>query len=119
MSNDIEIIIHDNSQIVMDALYNAIDRGISAIGENAVYNAQRYIDIEHRIDTGTMKRSISHNEGIKKNSFYTVVGTNVFYAIYQELGTSRGITPALFLTRSAKNHVDEYIKLMKDSIANA
>lgn len=112
---DINVVIHDNSPEVKHALENAVKRGLIAIGQNAVTNAQRYVDIEDRIDTGNMRRSITHNEGDN----FTIIGTDVFYAIYQELGTSGGIKPAKFLTRAAQNHAEEYIKLLKDSIANA
>ncbi len=107
--------LNDNSPEIQAAIENAINRGVFAIGENAVKNAQHYVDVEKRIDTGRMRRSINHNEGVRE----TIIGTNVEYAYYQELGTSRGIQPALFLTRAARNHSKEYIKIMKQSIKNA
>lgn len=111
----VEISIKNLAPEVQVALENAIKRGLFAIGENAVKNAQHYVDVEKRIDTGRMRRSINHNEGATE----TIIGTNVEYAYYQELGTSRGIQPALFLTRSARNHSKEYVKIMKESIKNA
>ena len=114
----IDIVIHDHSKEVMAALKNAIERGVFAIGEEAVSNAQSYVIKEDRIDTGNMRRSISHNEQTGAENF-TVVGTDVFYAIYQEMGKSRGIKPAYFLTRAARNHTDRYKQILKDSIANA
>lgn len=112
---DIEVVIHDSSPEVLAALENAIKRGLHAIGENAVTNARQYVDIEHRIDTGHMRRSITHNEGDTE----TIIGENVEYAMYQELGTSRGIKPAYFLTRAGRDHMKEYIDLMRESIKNA
>ena len=112
---DIEVKLKNNAPEVQAALENAIKRGLFAIGENAVKNAQHYVDVEQRIDTGRMRRSINHNEGANE----TIIGTNVEYAMYQELGTSRGIKPAYFLTRSARNHSKEYVKIMKESIKNA
>lgn len=117
-SVSIDIVIHDNSKEVKEALMNAIERAVFAIGEEAVSNAQSYVIKEDRIDTGRMRRSIAHNEATG-NEHFTVIGTDVFYAIYQEMGTSRGIKPAYFLTRSAKNHTDRYKQILKDSIANA
>jgi len=110
-----DIKIKDNSSEIQEAIENAIKRGVFAIGENAVKNAQHYVDVEKRIDTGRMRRSINHNEGVKE----TIIGTNVEYAMYQELGTSRGISPAYFLTRSARDHTKEYVKILKESIKNA
>lgn len=115
MASKIEVEIHDYSPEVIAALKNAIKRGLYAIGEEAVSNAQHYVTQEHRIDTGNMRRSIAHNEG----DDFTAVGTDIYYAIYQEMGTSRGIKPALFLTRAAKNFGGRYTKIMKDSIEKA
>ena len=105
----------DNTKIVLAALKNAKARGLKAIGETAEGYAKDVIIDEQRVDTGNMLNSISHKEA----EDYTEVGTAVEYAKYQELGTSRGIKPARFLTRAATEHIAEYRALMEDSLKNA
>lgn len=112
---DITIEIEDHSQEVLDALANAMDRGLDAIGEAAVGHAKDIIIEEDRVDTGTMMNSIDFGKG----DDFVAIGTNVEYAPYQELGTSRGIKPARFLTRAVQDFTDEYQNLMKDSLENA
>lgn len=105
----------DNTKIVLEALKKAKERGLKAIGETAEGHAKDVIIEEHRVDTSRMLNSIGHGEA----EDYTDVGTNVEYAKYQELGTSRGIKPARFLTRAATEHTAEYRALMEDSLKNA
>ncbi len=112
---DIKVEIDSKVPGAMDAFNNAVRRALFAMGENGTTRAQQYITQEGRIDTGLMRASITHQE----HKDFVVIGTNVFYAVYQELGTSRGIKPALFLTRAITNHVDEYRKLIIDSLKNA
>lgn len=110
----ITIEIADHSQEVMDALANAIDRGLDAIGEAAVGHAKDIIVEEGRVDTGTMMNSIDFGKG----EDFVAIGTNVEYAPYQELGTSK-IKPAYFLTRSVRDFLTEYQSIMKESLENA
>ena len=105
----------DNTKIILEALKNAKRRGLKAIGETAEGHAKDVIIEEHRVNTSRMLNSIGHGE----EEDYTEVGTNVEYAKYQELGTSRGIKPARFLTRAATEHTDEYRALMENSLKNA
>ena len=106
---------NNNVQLVLKALENAKARGLKAIGETAEGHAKNVIIEEQRVDTGNMLNSMTHQE----SQNYTEVGTVVEYAKYQELGTSRGITPARFLTRAATEHTDEYRALMENSLKNA
>lgn len=111
----IEIKLEDNSPEVLAALRNAIERGLATVGEEAETYAKGVITDEDRVDTGMMLNSISHREG----EDFTAVGTNVERAIYQELGTSRGIKPAKFLTRAVTENLDRYRAIFKDSLENA
>lgn len=111
----VQITITDNSDEVLKALENAIDRALDAIGETAVGYAQDVITEAGRVDTGTMRESVDtdHDERI------VIVGTNLEYAPYHELGTSKGIKPIHFLKRAATEHTEEYKNLVKDSLENA
>ena len=56
----ITVHIEDNSQEVLDALRNAIERGAMAIGEKAVTHAKQNIEEQHAVDTGRLKNSITY-----------------------------------------------------------
>ena len=111
----VQITITDNSDEVLNALENAIDRSLDAIGETAVGYAQDVITEAGRVDTGTMRESVDtdHDERI------VIIGTNLEYAPHHELGTSKGIKPIHFLKRAATEHTEEYKNLVKDSLENA
>jgi hypothetical protein len=40
-----------------------------------------------RVDTGNLRRSITHEVSLDLRGWYMRFGTNVYYGIYQELGT--------------------------------
>lgn len=111
----VKIELTDNSDEVLAALENAIDRTLDAIGETAVGYAQDVITEAGRVDTGRMRREIGSDHDNKT----VVIGTNVEYAPYHELGSSRGIKPIHFLKRAATEHTEEYKGFVKDSLENA
>lgn len=111
----VNITITDNSDEVLAALENAIDRALDAIGETAVGYAQDVITEAGRVDTGRMRREIGSDHDEKT----VIIGTNVEYAPYHELGSSRGIKPIHFLKRAATEHTEEYKGFVKDSLENA
>lgn len=99
---------------------------LSAIGEDAAHTAAERAPV----DTGRLKNSISwatqaaHGGGDsmplatpEKNSVY--IGSNVHdekgnnYAIYQEFGTSRGVTGKHFIQFGASAHAAEYGRLLE------
>lgn len=100
---------------VLAALDNAIKRALLTIGEDAIAYAQQVIIAEGRVDTGLMMNSIDARTG----DDFVAIGTNVEYAPYQELGTSRGIKPARFLTRAVRDHKEEYMGIIQESLENA
>lgn len=111
----VKIELTDNSDEVLAALENAIDRALDAIGETAVGYAQDVITEAGRVDTGRMRREIGTDHDEKT----VIIGTNVEYAPYHELGSSRGIKPIHFLKRAATEHTEEYKGFVKDSLENA
>lgn len=56
------------------------------------------------VDTGRLRNSITHAQ-LNENT--EVIGSNVEYAPYQELGTSR-MAAHPFLRPAAENHAEEY-----------
>lgn len=111
----VNIELLDNSPEILAALENAIDRALWAIGRTAVGYAQDIITEAGRVDTGLMRRSITSEHDDRT----VVIGENVEYAPYHELGSSRGIKPLHFLKRAATEHTDEYKSMVKESLENA
>lgn len=134
-SNGITVQFDDNSQEVLDALENAVERGLMAIGETAVGYAQDLVPV----DTGHLRGSITY--AVEGDDCY--IGTNVEYAPYIEFGTgiysetggrqtpwayedkngewriTHGSKPHPFLRPSASEHPEEYKEILKDSLLNA
>lgn len=76
-----------------------IGRAVANAAEVTVRRAQANVDRYGRVRTGAMRRSIQAGELRGTPSTVSVqVGATESYSIYQHEGTSRGITPAPFLT---------------------
>ena len=104
------VIVKDNVQECLEALAKAKLRGLNAIGATAEGHAKEICPV----DTGRLRASITHtNDG---ESAY--IGTNVEYAKYVELGTSR-MKAQPYLRPAATEHDDEYKALMEASLKNA
>lgn len=67
------------------------------------------------VDTGRLRNSLHHE---MEGEDTVDIGSNVEYAIYQELGTSRGVSAKLFLTNAGKLHIDEYIQIIANEFNN-
>lgn len=121
----------DHSDEVNRRLDSAIEAALEAIGNQAVSHAKSNITEAGRVDTGTLRNSISHHVEESEKAVY--VGTNVEYAIYNEFGTgvyaeggrgrkspwfyvdekgqghyTHGMRPIHFLKRAAQDHAKEY-----------
>ena len=72
---------------------------------------QEYAADKAPVDTGRLKRSMTHQVG----NGYVDVGTNVEYAKYQEYGTNpsgrKGVSAKHFLRDAVQNHSDEYKRI--------
>lgn len=99
----------DNTNQVLSALKNAKKRGLEAIGLVAEGHAKKITPV----DTGRLRNSIAH--AVSGDSAY--IGTNVEYALPIELG-SRGREGHHMLKRAATEHIDEYKRLLTDSLKN-
>ena len=78
MSIDIKIKT-DNTDEAIARMNTAIQKSLKMIG----LVAQEYAADNSPVDTGRLRASMTHQ--LEDNSVY--IGTNVEYAIYQELGT--------------------------------
>lgn len=140
-SNGIDIDLKDNSEEVLKALENAIERGLEAIGATAERYAKEEITRQGAVDTGALRNSINY----QVNDDECYIGTPLEYGKYVELGTGKyaeggGGTdkpswvyqdafgnwhraypqrPRPFLKPAAANHGKEYRDILKKSLENA
>lgn len=105
----INFTIKDNSDLFLNALPEQVERAMEAVG----LQAERHAKEECPVDTGRLRNSISH--ATQGNSAY--IGTNVEYAPYVEMGTSRmGAQP--YLKPAATEHGEEYKQIVKAQLQN-
>ena len=94
----------NNTQVILDALNEKKETCLEALGMAAeTYAVTNIENNPRRVDTGTLRDSISHD----KDEDTAYIGTNVDYAIYVELGT-RKMSPSHYLKRAVSEHIDEY-----------
>ena len=104
-----DVKIQSNKQEVLNHLPDAIEAALEAIG----LTAESYAKENCPVDTGRLRNSITH--AVEGDAVY--IGTNVEYAPYVELGTSR--MPARpFLGPAAENHGEEYKELFESAMKN-
>lgn len=132
---NIEINLTDNSGEVLKELENSIERALERIG----MKAETYAAARTPVDTGRLRSSMTHTVQQQGNS--VVIGTNVEYGIWHEIGTgiyasepggrqtpwkyvdsngethwTRGIKPQHMLKRAIEEHVDEYRDVIKEEL---
>lgn len=128
--------VTDYTVEVLGAFEEAIEAALEAIGQQAVSHAKNNLKAAGRIDTGALRNSITHKVKMSEDAVY--IGTNVHYAIYNEMGTgiyadggggrktpwryqdakgnwhtTRGIKPTHFLKNAAQDHAEEYRGIVK------
>lgn len=115
---NVEIIVN-NTNKVKSELANRIPIILEAIGIEAEGNAIDEIneliydtpESPNYIRTGRLKNSITH--AVEENAVY--IGTNVDYAPYVELGTSK-MKPRPFLKNAAIKYEDDYKKIVEEGL---
>ncbi len=103
----IDVTIDSNVDLFRNALYEQMAMALEAIG----LSAEGYAKAECPVDTGRLRSSVSHARD--DNAAY--IGTNVEYAPYVELGTSR-MDARPFLRPAASEHSDEYESIVKSAL---
>lgn len=100
----------DNSRQAADALNKAILRGLEIIGGQA----ETYAKQRTPVRTGNLRNSITHlvEDGDEKAA---VIGTNVEYAPYVELGTVKQ-KPQPYLRPAIEDHVGEYQRILEKEV---
>ena len=105
--SDVNIRITDNSGLVGEEFEQAVERALTRIG----LQAETYAKRECPVDTGNLRDSITN--AVDDKSAY--VGTNVEYAPYVELGTSRAKAQP-FIKPAATEHSDVYKRIVQDEL---
>lgn len=91
---------------------SSVQRAIARALEICGGTAERYAKEECPVDTGNLQNSIAHAaQGPNTES----IGTNVHYAPYVELGTSR-MRAHPYLRPAVENHRDEYASIIKGEL---
>lgn len=99
-----DVTVTDNSKLFLDALSEQVSAALEAIG----LQAEGYAKMSCPVDTGRLRNSISH--ATQGNSAY--IGTNVEYASYVEMGTSR-MSARPYLKPAATEHGEEYKEIVR------
>lgn len=90
-----------------EALETQIEQALIAIG----LTAETYAKEGCPVDTGRLRNSITH----ENDSRSVVIGTNVEYGKYVELGTVR-MSSRPFLGPAADGHSEEYRQIVEDAM---
>lgn len=99
----------DNARQIADAIDQALARALEEVG----LVAEGYAKKACPVDTGRLRNSITHQVRPSEKSVY--IGTNVEYAPYVELGTSR-MKPQPFLRPAAVDHEGTYKKIFESEL---
>lgn len=108
-------ILENNKDIILEALDDAIDEAMKTVG----MQAENYARANAPVDTGRLRNSITSQ--VLNGEKAVVIGTNVDYAPYQELGTSKMAAcnnGRGFLRPAINDHIDEYRHIVEDMLTN-
>lgn len=93
-----------------EAIANAIDRALVAALEKVGLVAEGYAKRACPVDTGRLRNSITHI--VDEDGKCAIIGTNVEYAPYVELGT-RHQKPQPYLKPAAEDHESTYRSIFR------
>ena len=110
MGATFEFSLTDNSELVKQALPEAKARALEMVG----LQVQGYAQMLAPVDTGRLRNSIAH-EVIDDTAY---IGSNVEYAVYQEMGTSK-MAAHPYLRPAVQDHLDEYRRMIEETLKNA
>lgn len=123
---NVNITVKSNADLFRNALPDQIAQALEAIGLTAEKHAVEEIskvvydtpESPNYVRTGRLRNSISH----ARDDTSAYVGTNVEYAAYVELGTSKmkptKMKPRPYLRPAAQNYADEYKEIVKTALKN-
>ena len=102
----------DNTDKATEGIESAIGAALEEIG----LLAENYAAKKCPVDTGNLRGSITYGVDTADNAVY--IGTNVEYAPYVELGTSRQKAQP-FLRPAASEHGAQYRQVLKKALGGS
>ena len=108
MSINVSVKMKNNKDEINAELASKVPKLLEALGIEAEGNAVSEITEMEAVDTGRLRASISH--AVDGDDVY--IGTNVEYAPYVELGTSK-MVPRPFLHDAISKYTDDYKAIIK------
>lgn len=99
----------DNTDEVLKGLSDAVERALTRIG----LAAEGYAKKKCPVDTGNLRNSITHEVVQSDKAVY--IGTNVEYAAYVELGTTRTKAKPFFRP-AVTEHSAVYKRIMEEEM---
>jgi len=108
-----EIKVEDHSEELLAEIKSKMPTILETLGQAGENNAKFEITSLGAIDTGNLRNSISHAD----DGTYAYIGTDVEYAPYVEMGTSR-MAERPFLRNAVQGHLDEYRTIFEDGLKN-
>lgn len=105
----------DNSKAFLKELEDKLPKILEKLGKAGEDNAKLEITVLGAVDTGNLRKSISHADNGKDTTY---VGTNVEYAPYVEMGTSKYPKPRPYLENAVRNHKDDYEQIIKNELSS-
>lgn len=120
----IEVNVTSNRDLIEQASAEAIARALEAIGLQAEGYAKDELSkpkphsdgtTRPNVDTGRLRNSITHSYDSFEQKAY--VGTNLSYAAYVEMGTSKSKAYP-YLKPAIVNHIDEYKQMVEYFLKN-
>lgn len=106
------IIKENNAEAIAHAIDAAVARSLEMIG----LLAEGYAKKKCPVDTGRLRNSITHVVDTIWGDVY--IGTNVEYAQYVELGTSKQEAQP-FLRPAAQDHTTQYRSILKGELGGS
>lgn len=104
-------VLQDNTDEVKRALESAMAKALEEIG----LTAEGYAKKACPVDTGRLRNSITHAVAESEKAVY--IGTNVEYAPYVELGTSRQKAQP-YLRPAAADHAATFRQIAERNLKN-
>ena len=116
-------IFRSNKSEVLRAIKSASDIGMEAVSAQGESNAKHEITVlvydtppsPSYVRTGALRNSIAHKYVPSEKVAY--IGTNIEYAPYVELGTSK-MAARPFLRNACANYTEQYLNILEKALKN-
>lgn len=112
----IVVVRENNAEQIANAIKQGVAAALEEVGLAAEGFAKKKLTENHSVDTGRLRNSVTHAINMDEEAVY--IGTNVEYAPYVELGTSRSKEKP-YLRPAAQDHVTEYRKIFEEHLGSS